>query len=77
MLGGFAVFVAWMGAGAPGVVETFVVSPRVSAVAVVLVPGQSDAKSDTSSILAEFSRAISEDLVIWKEAVQAAGIKPQ
>ena len=26
---------------------------------------------------AEFSRAIAEDLAIWKEAVQAAGIKPQ
>ena len=26
---------------------------------------------------AEFSRSIAEDLAIWKEAVQAAGIKPQ
>jgi tripartite-type tricarboxylate transporter receptor subunit TctC len=26
---------------------------------------------------AEFSRAIAEDLALWKEAVQAAGIKPQ
>ena len=38
--------------------ERFVVRPQISAVAVVLTPGQSEAKSDTSFVLSEFSSAI-------------------